>query len=107
MKGLLLDSEALLSTALPPSGGEPYLGGGHRRRWQDLQDRCLRVPVSVVGAHVGGGSGLGVAPEGSSRWKLPPSPVPTPCPVLSCPLSLSVPSCLSIPGLAQNINLSR
>ena len=78
MKGLLLDSEALLSTALPPSGGEPYLGGGHRRRWQDLQDRCLRVPVSVVGHMLGEGQGWGwplkAAPDGSCL--LPPSPPP-------------------------------
>lgn len=83
MKGLFLGSEASLSTALSPPGAVPWLGGRHRR-WKDLQDCCLRVAVSVLGAHVGGEQGWGwpqkATPDGSCLL----SPVPTPCPVLSC-----------------------
>lgn len=83
MKGLLLDSEASLSRVLPPPGGAPCLGGGHRG-WKDLQDRRLRVSgyLSVWwGTHVGGVVRVG----GGPRRQLQIEAVPTPCPVLSCP----------------------
>lgn len=88
-KGLLLDFEGSLFTALPTPGEGALFGR-----------RTLKVegpsgPVYQGTCQRGGGAWravVGVAPGGSSRWKLPPSPAPTFCPLLSCP-----PECPKLP----------